>query len=173
METLLHCELWSICNKRWQMSEWAILKAFDCAKKTGKDFFRCKREELLCGIFWGLKWKTGYNLDFYAFSSRNWPSTCFQPVSFFPPLFELFLSRWSMQTQLSLTLWGPRYCSLPGSSVHGILQARILEWVAISSSRGSSRLRDWTQVTCTSCTGRQILCTVLPGKPSLLMMFSN
>ena len=39
-------------------------------------------------------------------------------------------------------------CSPPGSSVHGILQARILEWVAISFSRGSSRLRDQTQVSC-------------------------
>ena len=37
-------------------------------------------------------------------------------------------------------------CSPPGSSVHGILQARILEWVAIQFSRGSSQLRDWTQV---------------------------
>ena len=40
----------------------------------------------------------------------------------------------------------PHECSPPGSSVHGILQARILEWVAISSSSGSSRLRDQTQV---------------------------
>ena len=39
-------------------------------------------------------------------------------------------------------------CSLPGSSVHGILQSRILEWVAISFSRGSSWSRDWTQVSC-------------------------
>ena len=39
-------------------------------------------------------------------------------------------------------------CSPPGSSVHGILQARILEWVAISFSRGSSRSRDWTWVSC-------------------------
>ena len=39
-------------------------------------------------------------------------------------------------------------CSLPVSSVHGILQARILEWVAISFSRGSSWPRDWTQVSC-------------------------
>ena len=39
-------------------------------------------------------------------------------------------------------------CSLPGSSVHGIFQARILEWVAISFSRGSSQLRDWTLVSC-------------------------
>ena len=39
-------------------------------------------------------------------------------------------------------------CSLPGSSVHGILQARILEWVAISLSRGSSQSRDQIQVSC-------------------------
>ena len=39
-------------------------------------------------------------------------------------------------------------CSPPGSSIHGILQARILEWVAISFSRGSSRPRDWTWVSC-------------------------
>ena len=40
--------------------------------------------------------------------------------------------------QLCPTLCNPMDCSPPGSSVHGILQARILEWVAISSSRGSS-----------------------------------
>ena len=40
----------------------------------------------------------------------------------------------------------PVDCSPPSSSVHGSLQARILEWVAISFSRGSSRPRDWTQV---------------------------
>ena len=48
-------------------------------------------------------------------------------------------------------------CSSPGSSVHGILQARILEWIDISSSRGSSWLRDWTWGSCVSCIGRQIL----------------
>ena len=40
--------------------------------------------------------------------------------------------------QLCLTLWDPTDYSPPGSSVHGILQARILEWVAIPSSSGSS-----------------------------------
>ena len=40
-------------------------------------------------------------------------------------------------------------CSLPGSSVHGIFQARILEWVAIPFSRGSYQSRDQTQVSCT------------------------
>ena len=44
------------------------------------------------------------------------------------------------------TLCDPMDCSLPGSSVHGIYQARILEWVAISFSRRSSWPRDWTQV---------------------------
>ena len=48
--------------------------------------------------------------------------------------------------QSCLTLCDPVDCSLPGSSVDGILQARILEWVAISFSRGSSRPRDRTQV---------------------------
>ena len=53
-----------------------------------------------------------------------------------------------------LTLCDPMDCSLPGASVHGILQARILEWVAISFSRESSRPRD--QI-CISCIGRWIL----------------
>ena len=48
--------------------------------------------------------------------------------------------------QSCLTLCDPMDCSLPGSSAHGILEARILEWVARSSSRGSSQPRDRTQV---------------------------
>ena len=47
-------------------------------------------------------------------------------------------------------------CSLPGSSAHGILQERILEWVAISSSRGSFRPRDRTWISYVSCIGRQV-----------------
>ena len=47
---------------------------------------------------------------------------------------------------LSPTLWNPVGCSPSGSSVQGILQARVLEWVAISSSRGSSQPRDRTCV---------------------------
>ena len=44
------------------------------------------------------------------------------------------------------TLFDPMDCSLPGSSIHGIFQARVLEWAAISFSRRSSQPRDWTQV---------------------------
>ena len=56
---------------------------------------------------------------------------------------------------LFATPW--RDCSLPGSSVHGIFQARIREWVAIPFSRGSSQPRDWTHISFISCIGRQIL----------------
>ena len=59
--------------------------------------------------------------------------------------------------QSCLALCNPKDGSLPGSSVHVILQAIILEWVAISSSRGSSWPRDQTRVTWGSCIGRQIL----------------
>ena len=51
-------------------------------------------------------------------------------------------------TQLCLTLCDPMDCGPPGSSVHGILQARILEWIAISFSRGSSQPRDRTHTSC-------------------------
>ena len=56
--------------------------------------------------------------------------------------------------QSCLTLCDPMDCSPPGSSVHGIPQARILEWVAIPSSRGCSWPGDWTWV---SCIGRWVL----------------
>ena len=44
------------------------------------------------------------------------------------------------------TLWDPMDCSLSGSSIHGIFQARVLEWIAISFSRGSSQPRSRTLV---------------------------
>ena len=59
--------------------------------------------------------------------------------------------------QLSLTLCNPMDWSLPGSSVHGILQAEILEWVAISFSRGSFWSRDQSWVSSISWIGRWIL----------------
>ena len=51
-----------------------------------------------------------------------------------------------LATQSCLTLYNPMDRSPPGSSVHGILQARILEWVAIPFSRGSFQPRDQTKV---------------------------
>ena len=56
--------------------------------------------------------------------------------------------------ELCLTLCDPMDSNLSGSSVHGMFQERILEWVAISFSRGSSQPRDQTHI---SCTGKRIL----------------
>ena len=59
-------------------------------------------------------------------------------------------------------------CSPLGSSVYGILQARIREWVAMPSSMGSSQPRDGTRIFYVSCIGRWILLTLAPpGKPKL------
>ena len=68
-------------------------------------------------------------------------------------LHPILLSRYFvcvLVTQLCPTLCNPMDCSPPGSSVHGIFQARILEWVAIFFSRGSSWPKDWTWVSCTA-----------------------
>ena len=59
--------------------------------------------------------------------------------------------------QSCLTLCDPMDCSLPGSSVHGILQARILGWVAVPSSRGSSPPRDRILISCVSGIGGWVL----------------
>ena len=57
----------------------------------------------------------------------------------------------SKSFQSCLTLCNPVVCSPSGFSVHGILQTRILEWVAMTSSRESLWPRDWTCIFCDSC----------------------
>ena len=88
---------------------------------------------------------------------------------------------WFLITKSWLTLCDPMDCSMPGSSVHGISQARILEWVAISFCRGSSWPKDGTQVSCiagrlfTVWTTREILflplTKFLPSIASLIFIF--
>ena len=56
------------------------------------------------------------------------------------------VKKWKWSLQSCPTLWDPTDCSLPGFSVHEIFHARVLEWVVISSSRGSSQPWDRTQV---------------------------
>ena len=72
---------------------------------------------------------------------------------------KVFLMSFSPYYQTSKTKpqARPIDCSPPGSSVRELFQARILEWVVSSSSRGSSRPRDQIRVSCISCIGRQIL----------------
>ena len=75
----------------------------------------------------------------------------------------------TLSPQSCLTLCNPMDGPPRGSSVHDILQASILEWVAMPSSRGSSRPRKPTRISCVSCTGRQVLCHgaigEAPGEP--------
>ena len=106
-------------------------------------------------MFWGWfhKHLIGYKVYFIVFSSQNsahlW--TYLFGWVLFPLPFVLFLKNWKVKvTQSCLTLCDPMDYSLPSSSIHGILQARVLEWVAISFSRGSSWPGDWTQVSCTA-----------------------
>ena len=98
-------------------------------------------------------------------SCFNYSSSCitfncfFSPVILFKEYFKLFGRKVlcvpaSSVAKSFLTLCNPMDCSPPGSSVHGIFQARILEWGTMPSSRGSSQPRDHT---CISYTGRQIL----------------
>ena len=69
-------------------------------------------------------------------------------------------------TQSCLTLCDPMHCSLPGNSVHWILQARILEWVAMPFSRGSSQPRDRTHVSSSPCMAGGFFTFEPPGKPT-------
>ena len=72
-------------------------------------------------------------------------------------IFLMYLSTSCMHTQIAKScrfFCDPMDCSSPDSFVHGIFQARILEWVAMPFSRGYSQLKDQTHV---SCIGRQVL----------------
>ena len=70
---------------------------------------------------------------------------------------QTFLKESESEVTPCPTLCDPMDCSLPGSSLHGIFQARILEWVAIPSSRGSSWPRCWSWVSYISCFGRRVV----------------
>ena len=99
-------------------------------------------------------------------------------LSLFLPIFFIFCGKqgWSekekvLVTQLCLNLCDPMDCSSPNSFVHGILQARILEWVAIPFSRGSSRPRDWSQVSCTA--GRFFIIWATREVPKMDQMYKT
>ena len=74
--------------------------------------------------------------------SKSWPSLLLRGLN----IFQVEKKKWVAQSCPALC--DPVYCSSPVSSVHGISQARALEWVTIPCPRGSSQPRDWTQVSC-------------------------
>ena len=86
-----------------------------------------------------------------------WRRVSFQEVLYFHCVWFKIARMHALSIQSCLTLCDPVECSLPGSSVHGILQARVLEWVAMSSARGSSWPRDRTCMSFVSCIGRRVL----------------
>ena len=87
---------------------------------------------------------------FNHWTTRQVPTVDFQSCSY---VREQLLCAAAKLLQSCLTLCNPVDCSPPVSSVHGILQARILKWIATPSSKGSSQPRDQTCISYVSCTG--------------------
>ena len=86
-------------------------------------------------------------VQLHSFVRGSLSTTCWKDYSFTIKLLLHLYRRLCVHAKtlhLCSTLCNPVDCSPPGFSVHGILQARILEWVAMSSSRGYSWPRDWT-----------------------------
>ena len=114
-------------------------------QKVGAEYFVWSAHEGICLLTPDLHcFSTGITRAFLLLTLeklRRWRSKHLCTVSCFS------------HVQLFVTLW----TSPPGSSVCGVLQARIPEWVAISFSMGSSLPRDWTHVSYVSCIGRQAL----------------
>ena len=88
-------------------------------------------------------------------SNENWSFLCLYSHA----------CRHAKSLQSCLTLWDPVNCSPPGTTVHGIFQARILEWVAMPSSRGSSWPGDRTSVSCLLHWQACALLLAPPGNP--------
>ena len=105
----------------------------------------------------------------------RWPAArrdCPSKETAGPPILGLWSAQMLFISLLShVWLCDPVDCRLPGSSAHGALQARRLEWVIVSLSRGSSQTRDQSRVSCISCSGGQVLhCWAAgeaPVKPSV------
>ena len=95
-----------------------------------------------------------------AYNIHCWPCPTFTLINW---LVWSFLLAFAIVVKLCLTFCDPMNCSPPGSPVHRILQATILEWVTISFSRGSSQPRDQT---CICCTAGGFFTTEQLGKPS-------
>ena len=125
--------------------------------------FKPEREVLMVKIFYVLVWL--FTVSISSELRMNFNTCC---------IFSIQERKKSEVTQSCPTLWNPMDCSPPGSSVYGIFQARVLEWIAISFSRGSSWPRDRIQVSCIAGRGFTIWGTrEAPGKHSIQEPFDN
>ena len=126
-----------IVQRKWQLF---LIEFSPCGNHCSKS-----KTTLIFPYFWySLRPSTGKMIQFWV---------KIEQMNF--TLFLLFCSAKLLQVRPALCDLVD--CNPPGSSVHGILQARILEWVLIPSSTGASQPRDQTQVSYVSCTGRQVL----------------
>ena len=105
---------------------------------------------ITCSAALGIFQKVIFSQAFYNHSFSNW--SCPQTL-----LDCLCACVHAKSLQSYPTLCNLAVCSWPGTSVHGILQARTLQWVAMPSCGGSSRPRDQTHVSYVSCIGRRVL----------------
>jgi len=94
-------------------------------------------------VLWMMSFKPAFSLPSFTFIKKLFS---FSSLSSIRVVSSAYLKVKIEVAQLRLTLHSPMDCSLPGSSAHEIFQARVLEWVAISFSRGSSWPRDQTWV---------------------------
>ena len=158
---------WDQSHKRtyWRSLGQAVVNAYGLGLLTCSYFpllWRCDDKGL--GGLSSLKRATGSPSSPWALSNLSLTSlglSLLGDISWCPGslLFLKFPSFMALCliTQSCPTLCDPMDCSPSGSSVHGILQARILEWVAMSFSRGSSWPRNQTCISYISCLGRRIL----------------
>ena len=107
----------------------------------------------------------------HPLSSPSAPPSIFPSISIFSNESVLCIRRLKCHTVCMLSrftrvqLCDLFNCTPPGSSVHGILQARILEWVAVPSFRGSSQPRVWTCISFISCIAGGFFIAEPPGMP--------
>ena len=127
----------------WRIDECYLWLSF--AKSSPIDFslqctWRCQTGKL---SYWQKRCSVSAEILSFSGTSLNTLSTNMCPV-----LYGQIMHTCAKSLQSCLTLFYPMDCSLPGSPGFGILQVRILEWVAMPSSRGSSQSRNRTQVSC-------------------------